>query len=98
MDYNIFIFFIALSIVLFIISRLTQTAWVGLSLGWIAGGLLIIIGYLIAKGETITSTSVLDSDLSVTTILSLGITSENMFIILALLGVVMIFSSSGDWI
>lgn len=98
MDYNIFIFFVALSIVLYIISRLTKTAWVGLSLGWIAGGILIVIGYLIAKGETITSTSVLDTDLSVTTVLNLGISSENMFIILALLGVVMIFSSSGDWV
>lgn len=98
MDYNIFIFFVTLSIILFIISRATKTSWVGLSLGWIAGGLLIVIGYMIADGETITSTAILDSDLSVTTVLDLGISAENMFIILALLGIVMIFSSSGEWV
>jgi hypothetical protein len=103
MDFNVFLFFIALSVILFIVSLLTYTAWLQLSFGWIAGGILIVVGYLFANGETLTTTTVIATTAnntvqSVDTIMSLGVSSENMFIIMALLGIVMIFSSSGDWI
>ena len=98
MDYNFFIFLIALSISLYLLSRLIRSSWVALSLGWIAGGILIILGYLIAEGEAINSVIVFDVDSVVRVPVELGISSENTFIIFLLLGLVMIFSSSGDWI
>jgi len=98
MDYNMFVFWIALSVGLYVVSRVMASTWVSLSLGWIAGGVLIVVGYTVAKGEAITSTVVFDAGNIVTTALDIGLSSENTFIIMALLGVVMIFSSSGDWV
>lgn len=98
MDNTLLIFLVALSIVLYIISRLTHTPWVGLGLGWIAGGLLIVIGFTIWDGEPITSTFVTAAGDTVTTALSLGISNENFLITMGLIGIVMIYSSSGDWI
>lgn len=98
MDVSILMFFTVLSVVLYIISRLTHTPWVALGLGWIAGGLLIIIGFTIWDGENITKTFVTDAGVEVVSTLSLGISNENFLLITGLIGLVMIYSSSGDWI
>lgn len=96
-DLSIFEALIGFAIILYVIARLLS-GWKRLAFGWIAGGIFLVLGYSIVKGMEITSTTVLDADLSVTTILDIGLSSENMFIVLALVGIVMVFSSSGDWI
>ena len=96
MDLSILQLFIAFSIVLFIISRIVD-GWKRLGLGWIAGGLMIIIGYGFANGETITKSIEVGTNLTKVT-LDMGVSTENTFILFVLLGLVMIFSSSGDWI
>jgi len=75
-----------------------RSSWISLSLGWLAGGLSMITAYYIAQGNNITNTVVFGVGDSVTTVMDLGISNENIFIILALFGLVEIFSSSGDWI
>lgn len=92
-----FEFLIGFALLLYIITRFLS-GWIRLALGWIAGGIFIVLGYEFFRGMTITSTTILDVDVAVITVLDYGLSSENMFIVLALVGVVMIFSSSGDWI
>lgn len=89
MDINILFFLSAISVVIFL-TGIVIGAWVRLALGWIAGGLLIIIGMDIGAGGTITSTVVIDSTDIVTTALDIGISSENFMIIFILSGLTML--------
>jgi len=89
MDISILGFLVATSFVLFLIGFFIG-AWVRLALGWIAGGLLIIIGMAIGSGSTVSSTVVFDSSDIVTTSLDMGISAENFMIIFILAGLVMI--------
>ena len=89
MDFNVLIFLTALSIVLFYLAMMIG-GWVRLGLGWLAGGLIIIVGLTIGDGSGVTINTLLSTDTISQTALELGISDENFMIIYALAGFVMI--------
>jgi len=89
MDFNVLIFLTALSIVLFYLAMMIG-GWVRLGMGWLAGGLMIIIGLTIGDGSGVTINTLLSTDTISQTALDLGISDENFMIIYALVGFVMI--------
>jgi len=97
MDINILYFLIGLAIILFIITRFLG-GWIRLGLGWISGAIFILIGFHVWSGEQITTMSVFPDSTYLAVPLSLGISNENFLIIFALIGLVVIYCSSGDWI
>lgn len=89
MDLSILVFLTAVSAALFVLAIVTGT-WIRLALGWIAGGLLIIIGYTVGDGEEITTNVLLSTDAVSSVALDLGISNENFMIIYILTGSVMV--------
>jgi len=89
MDINILIYLTSLAVVFFFIAILIG-GWMRLGLGWLSGGLLIIIGMAIGSGSGITSTVLFDTTESATVELGLGISNENFMIVYLLIGLLMI--------
>jgi len=89
MDISILVYLTAISVVFFFIAILIG-GWMRLGLGWLSGGLLIIIGMAIGSGSGITSTVLFDTTESATVELGLGISNENFMIVYLLIGLLMI--------
>lgn len=97
MDIYILVFLFAISFVLFILSRLLD-GWKRVGFGWIAGGLIIITGMNIWQSGEVTIMESFQDKTYLMIPLNIGISIENFMLVSILVGLVMIFSSSGDWI
>ena len=92
MDITILIFLISVSFVLFMIGILLG-GWARLGCGWLAGGLMLIIGMTVGTDD-ITSIVLFDPGVYETVSLGTGISNENFMIIFALMGFLMITYST----
>ncbi len=89
MDFNILIFLTCISFALFLVGFFIG-GWVRLGLGWISGGLLIVLGLLIGSGEAITTNILLSTDVISKNALDIGLSAENFMIFFILSGLVMV--------
>ncbi len=89
---TILIFLVSVSVIVFLIGILLG-GWMRLGCGWLAGGLLIIVGMDIGTDD-ITSVVLFDPGVYETVSLGTGISGENFMIIFALMGLLMIVYST----